>query len=63
MRTIKIDEKWSFECIDCNSDIKEEYQAAVIYRYGEKTQSVPNNVEFAMAQRIMELEDKLKEKN
>ena len=61
MRTIKIDEKWSFSCIDVNSEIQEAYTAAASYRYGDETQIDPNNLEVAMAQRIMGLEDAMEE--
>jgi len=61
MRTIKIDEKWSFKCIDVNDGMAGIYSAPVAYRYNEETQLDPNNLEIAMAQRIMELEDLLEQ--
>ena len=61
MRTIKIDDKWSFGCIDVNNGIKEDYQEAKIYRYGVVMTYTGNNLNVAMAQRIMELEDLVKD--
>ena len=57
LRELKIDEKWSFHITD-----KGEHEPPKITRYGQPAGGGEvNNVELAMAYRIMELEDELKE--
>lgn len=41
MRTITIDEKWSFTCQDVNTETAEKYEEPFIARYGEINASAP----------------------
>lgn len=61
MREIRIDDKWYFKIQDPNTETLEKFEYPFILRYNEKQTLSPNNVEIAMAQRIMKLEDEIKE--
>lgn len=61
MRYVQISDKWAMVLQDPYNGVLEEYKPPRLFRYEGPMIKMPNNVEIAAAQRIIQLEDALNE--